>query len=356
MSNLNLTRTSHTVRVRSLLSLLALLVVALCAGLNVRAQADEKVSAVVNGRQITEREVDDSIIPQLLPLQRQMYELRKKALDNLIVKELLEAEAKKRGVSVEELRRQLTETKVEVSPAEVEKLYAENASLLSALSPDEARERLRLDLESQARMRSYREAISKLRESASVDIRLNEVMLPVEPGGDAFALGPKFAPVTVVEFSDFQCPYCRGAQPVLKRLIQVYGDKVRLVFKNLPLADIHPQAMPSALAAFCAGEQGVFWQYHDALFASGSDLSPDGLDGAASRVGLNLPRFKSCLDSEKARSAVLADVREANRLGISGTPTFLINGKLVSRATGFDDFRRLIDRELKSLPNASASR
>jgi protein-disulfide isomerase len=113
--------------------------------------------------------------------------------------------------------------------------------------------------------------------------------------------------------------------------------------------------MPAALAAFCAGEQEAFWPYHDALFAS-DDLSPEWLGQTAARLGLNLPRFESCLGSEKARAAVLADAQEARRLGINGTPTFVINGKPVSGAVGFNDFKGLIDRALESLPKASVSR
>ena len=340
---------------RAFLPSVALFVLTPGAPAPARAQAGERAPALVNGRRITQKEVDDSILPQLLPLQQQIYELRRKALDNLISREILEAEAKKRGVTVEELRRRLTDVKVSVPPAEVEKVYAENASVLAAMSPDEARERIRLDLETQARIRHYRDALSKLREGARVEIHLEEVRLPVEVGGAAFTRGPEGAPVTVVEFSDFQCPYCRGVQPALKQVLEAYGANVRLSFKNLPLTDIHAQAMPAALAAFCAGEQGAFWQYHDALFAS-DDLSPAWLDRTAARLGLDLPRFKSCLGSEKARSAVLRDAQEARRLGINGTPAFVINGKLVSGAIGFNDFKGLIDRELNSLPKTSVSR
>ena len=313
--------------VRAFFPLVALLIVTPGAPAPARAQTGGSAPAVVNGRRIALQEVDDSILPQLLPLQRQIYELRRKALDNLISGVILEAEAERRGVTVEELRRRLTDVKVAVPPAEVEKLYAENASALAAMSPDEARERIRLDLESQARMRHYLDALSKLREGARVEIHLEEVRLPVTVGGPAFTRGPEGAPVTIVEFSDFQCPYCRAVQPALKQVIEGYGGNVRLVFKHLPLTDIHPQAMPAALAAFCAGEQDAFWQYHDALFAS-DDLSPAWLDKTAARLGLNLPRFKSCLGSEKARSAISRDAREARGLGINGTPTFVINGKL----------------------------
>lgn len=340
---------------RASLLWLALTVVGPWAAAPARAQTDEPAAAIVNGRRLTQQEVDDSIMAQLLPLQQQIYELRRKALENLIVKELLEAEAKQRGVSVAELRRQLTEGRVEVAPAEVEEVYAENAAALGAMSPDEARERIRLDLETQSRMRLYREALARLRERASVEVLLAEVRLPVADGDESFAQGPRGAPVTIFEFSDFQCPFCREVQPTLRRILQSYGGQVRLVFKHLPLTDLHPLALPAAQAAFCAGEQKAFWQYHDALFAADS-LSPAKLDEIAARAGLSVPQFRACRDSERARAAVLRDAQEARRMGFNGTPSFLINGKPVSGAMSFDDFRRLIDQALKSASTASPSR
>ncbi|MBC7928950.1 MAG: thioredoxin domain-containing protein [Rubrivivax sp.] len=306
----------------------------------------------MNDRQITEKEVDASIVSQLLPLQQQIYELRKKALDNLILRAILDVEARKRGIAVEELKKQLTAVKVEVSPSEVEQIYLENASAFAAMSPDEAKERIRLDLESQARMRNYREALSKLKVAAAINIRLEEPRLPFISKDDSSpSQGPKEAKVTITEFSDFQCSYCRTVQPAIKRVLQEYKDSVRLIFKHLPLTDIHPQALPSARAAFCAGQQGAFWQYHDALFAS-EDLSPEALDKAAGQLGINLPRFKSCLDSKESSAAILKDVQEAKRIGINSTPAFIINGKLISGAISFEEFKGLIERELKSAQSA----
>jgi hypothetical protein len=183
------------------------------------AQSAEGVVAVVNGRRITQEEVDSSIASQLLPLQEQIHALRKKALDNLILRAILEAEAEKRGVSVEGLRRQLTAGKVEVTPSQVEQLYLENAATFAAMSPDEAKERLRLDLESQARMRNYREALAELKEAAAVELLLAEPgVLTVGGVEKAPARGGERASVVIVEFSDFQCSYCKSAQDALKRV------------------------------------------------------------------------------------------------------------------------------------------
>ena len=325
------------------------------AGPALLAQSGGQVMAVVDGRPITADEIDGQIVAQLLPLQQQLYALRKAALENLIVRAVLESEAGRRGVSVEELRKRLSAGSVEVPPARVEQVYLEHAATFASMSPDEAKERIRLDLESQERMKNYRAALARLRQAASMEIHLAEPKLPsgVSLGGEP-SLGPEGAPVTIVEFSDFQCPYCRAAQKTIKRLVQDYPAQVRLAFKHLPLS-AHPQAMAAAQAAFCAGRQGRFWQYHDALFAA-EDLAPESLRGAASALKLNPAEFNACLDSEAARAAVLADVREARRLGISGTPTFVVNGRLVRGAVGFEEFKGIIERELKSARSTSLSK
>lgn len=338
-------------RTLTLFKLLALLILGagvLTTPTIVHAQNEQKVVATVNGRAITQAEVDAAAIAQLLPLQQQIYALRKAALDNLILTILLEDEAKKRGISVEELRRQLTVGKVEITPGQVEEEYLQSITVFGSMSPDEAKERIRLAFESQARMQLYREALARLKETAKIEINLEEPRLPsVSKDDTAPARGAKKAAITVVEFSDFQCPFCRDSQSVIKQVLQLYKNDVRLIFKHLPL-EIHAQAFASARAAVCAGEQGFFWQYHDALFAADT-LSPDTFNQIAADLGLNIPTFKACLDAETSRTAVLRDVREAKRLGISGTPAFIINGKLIRGALSFEGFKDILARELKSI-------
>ena len=321
----------------------------------VHAQAQETVVAKVNGTNITQKEVDNSLISQLLPLEQQIYALRRAALENLILRAILEDEAKKRGVSVEGLRKQLTAGKVEVLQSQVEEVYSENATVFASMSPDEAKERLRLDLESQARMRNYREAVLRLKEKADMELLLEEPKLrSVNGQSSAPSMGSKEAAITITEFSDFQCPYCREAQSAIKQILTNYGNNVRLIFRHLPL-DIHAEAFASAQAAFCAGEQGFFWQYHDALFAS-EVLSPEARNRMASDLGLSTRRFSACLISEASRAAVQKDLQEARRLGINSTPTFVINGKLVRGALSFENFKAVIERELQSAQNTSSTK
>jgi len=308
-------------------------------------QTENKVVATVSGSSITQDQLDESISSQLLPLQQQLYALRKTALENLVLRTLFEREAKQRGVTIEELRHQLTEGPIQVSEGQVETLFAENAAVFASMSPDEARERIRLDLMNQARMKNYREAVLKLKEQAHVQIVLEEPRLPFNPNiASSPSLGNKTGLVTITEFSDFQCPYCRGSQQVTKRILKEFGPQVRLVFKNLPL-DIHTEAFGAARAAFCAGEQDSFWQYHDALFIA-DVMSLEVFNKIAVNQNLNMPKFSACLNAESSRVAVMKDMQEAKRLGIAGTPSYVVNGKLIRGAIGFEEFKAVIEQEI----------
>jgi protein-disulfide isomerase len=316
------------------------------------AQAENEVAAVVNGREITQKEVDGLVFAQLFPLQQQIYALRKTTLENLILRAVLEDEAGKKNITVEDLRKQLTAGEVEVLRSQIEQIYLENVSAFAAMSPDEAKERIRLDLESQTRMRNYRAALLKLKEKSKIELRLKEPdLLTTMVNSAGPSIGNSQAKITIVEFSDFQCPYCQQSQQTIKQILQTYRDDVRLVFKHLPL-EIHSQAFSAAQAAFCADEQGQFWEFHDALFAA-NDLSPKILNKIATEIGLNIPRFKTCFESEGSRAAVLNDLREAKRLGIEGTPTFFINNKMHSGVPTLENFKNIIERELNANRQAS---
>jgi len=311
-----------------------------------RGQTSDVVVASVNGVPITQKQVDESIATRIYPLQQQLYAIRRAALENLIVSRLLEVEAKARGVPVDQLRRELTQGEIEVTRAQVEEAFAQNASFFASMSPDEARERLRLDLENQARMKYYRAGLDRLRKKWAITVNLAEPVMALSLDDGASPVRGAAKPVvTIVEFSDFECRFCRDVQPALKQVLESYARNVRLVFKHLPLEG-HRNALPAARAAYCAGEQDRFWQFHDALFAAGS-LSPAVFDQVAAEIGLGMTRFKACLSSEQSRAAVVRDMETARSFRIDSTPSFLINGKLLKGALSFADFQKVIERELK---------
>ncbi len=303
--------------------------------------SEEIVAIVGDKRIITLKEVDVLLGRPLQELQERLYELRKNALENLITKLLLAEEAAAQEVTVEVLMRRLAPETVTVDADEVEQIYRENISGLGQMREDEARQRIRLDLESRKKVERYLLAIAELRRRAPVEILLPEpdtpALLVTQTGP---AKGSAESLITIIEFSDFQCPYCKQARKSLEQLL-ASEPGVRLIFKHLPLA-IHPQAFRAAQAAVCAAEQGRFWPYHDRLFDA-ADLSEAALQRHASEMGLNHRAFADCLQSENSRAAVLKDMEEAQQLNIQGTPTFVINGRLVTGAKDLAGFKQLIE-------------
>jgi protein-disulfide isomerase len=165
--------------------------------------------------------------------------------------------------------------------------------------------------------------------------------------GDAPVLGPKAAPVTIVEWSDFQCPFCGRVEQTLQQLREEYKGKIRFAWKNQPLS-FHPNAMPAAEAAMAAHEQGKFWEFHDALFKKQGQLSPALYDEVARQLGLDMDRFHASIEGRKNTAHIQADMAAGNAVGAQGTPTFFINGKKLVGAQPIDAFKQMIDAELAS--------
>lgn len=160
-------------------------------------------------------------------------------------------------------------------------------------------------------------------------------------------LGSENAPVTIVEFSDFQCPFCkRFKDDTLAALRSKYGDKIKIYFRHFPLESIHPEARHGSEAALCANEQGKFWEMHDQLFLTQDVISSDNSKSLAAKLGLNTEQFTSCLDSAKYDSVIDADLKDGAAYGVSGTPTFFINGWRLVGAQPLAQFSAIIDKEL----------
>lgn len=163
------------------------------------------------------------------------------------------------------------------------------------------------------------------------------------------ALGPDDAPITIIEFADFQCPFCqRHALETYPRLIEEYGDQIRFVYKDFPLSSIHPEAYPSALAATCADEQGVFWEYHDLLFSGAQELNEATYMSYAEQLSLDMAEFTACYEEARYAEQVQADYSFGTELGVSSTPTFFVNGIAVVGAQPFELFAEIIEYELEN--------
>ena len=279
-------------------------------------------------------------------LRQERYDGRRKALEAILGDHLLAREAASRGVSLEQLLAQeLPKRAMPVSDAEIRQMYERSLPLPSGMTFDQVKPMAMSYLQQQHLDDARARFIDELRESAHPAIRLEAPRQPVAIAPVDPARGLTSAPIQLVEFSDFECPYCKQLEPVLTRLRDKYGDRIRLVWKDFPLP-IHSGARGAAEAARCAGDQGHFWEYHDLLFASQQSLAPDDLKRHASTVKLDLDQFAACLERGVHRADVTVDLEEGARQGIEATPTVFINGRPVVGAQPLEVYEKVIQEEL----------
>ena len=312
------------------------------------AQAAGDALAEVDGATITSDEVEKPIASQLGKLEEQIYNLKRQRVETLINEKLLVKEAAKRRVSVPALIDAEVTSKVGlVTEQEIEKFHQENKAQLKG-EDSSVRDQIRAHLQNQKLVAKREEFLKSLRSQAKITVNLKPPpVLRVEVSADGAPFkGPAKAPVTIVEFSDFHCPFCRRVLPTLAQLESQYGDKIKLVFRDFPIDSLHPGASKAHEAARCANEQGKFWAYHDRLFANPPQSSPEIFRGLAKDIELDVTAFETCFSSGKYQLAIKKDLDEGNRVGVTGTPAFFINGRLISGAQSFEAFARVIDDEL----------
>ncbi len=305
-----------------------------------------EVLAVVDGEKITNAEVEQLIASQLLQLRQQEYDLKKAAIEQLAYEKLQADAAEAAGVSVEELRqKKILDQVSDVTEEQILQTVEQYRSRLPQ-DEDEARARVLQYLENQRLQQEEERFKNELMTAASFRVLLEPPRLEIPVDGDDPADGPADAPVTIVEFTDFECPYCLRVQPTLERLKSTYGDKVRHVFKQLPL-DMHANAQFTAEVSLCAQAQGKFWELHDWMFANVKQLGePDAVYSAATSLGLDAEALKSCVDNDEMAAEVAKDLREARSVGANSTPTFFVNGRLLRGAQPYDEFAAIIESEL----------
>jgi protein-disulfide isomerase len=275
------------------------------------------------------------------------HKLVDNTLRDILSDRMLAAEAKKQGKTVDQLLAAEVGGSLEPSEIEIAAWYREN----QARTGGRALEQIAPEIGNYLRKTRRNEATEKLEDrlkaEQKVDVRYSPYRLTFD-NADAPARGASDAAVTVVEFSDFECPFCGRFYPTLKRLEERYGDKVRIVYRQFPLTDIHQNAFKAAEASLCAQEQGKFWEMHDLMFQEQSQLTIRDLKIKANRLGLDQSKFDACLDTGRFAAKVQADVREGERVGVSGTPALFVNGvALDGGAVPFETVAKAIDRELK---------
>ena len=308
------------------------------------------VLATVNGTPITEEEVRKAAGLEISRLEEQLYQLRKQQVDELVADRLLQDEAARRGQSVEALEQaEITAKAGTVTEPEIDAFVATNGARIRG-DVTQLRPQIREFLQQQKIDARRTALVDGLRASAKIDMRL-EAPVPYRATVDVVGApvrGTATAPVTIVEYSDFHCPFCRRVQPTLTTLLQKYPGKVRLVYKHLPLDGLHPQARRVSEAAWCAAKQDKFWAFHDAVYADASSDSSDAtLTRYASAAGLDAAAFGACLAGPEAKAAIQRDVAQGEALGLNSTPGFFVNGREVRGAQPIEAFESIIDEELR---------
>jgi len=314
------------------------------------AKSGDRVVARIGSRSITMGQVEQSVALSLYQADQQRSKLLYQGLQQLIDEELLETEASRKGVTVSQLVAGASQSesiaRLANIPAPVKRIERGNTqdgSNLDALH----------DYQEQARLRQALLVALRRQVNIQIDFPAPEPpMLPVSADDDP-SVGPANAPVTIVEFSDFQCPYCKLSVPLIKEILAKYPDEVRVVYRDYPGPN-HPHAPQAAEAAQCAGDQGKFWEYHDSLFDRQAPGTGWNFSELAKGIGLNQDAFATCLISRRYREEVAKDLRDGLKLGVTSTPTFFINGRPLVGAKPFAEFQTLIDRLLKqqSLPRS----
>jgi protein-disulfide isomerase len=335
------------------LVILSVAAAAACSsGQNPEASSADDVAARVGDRTITVAELDEQW-RQTDPAEHadatfKVYTGRRKALDDIVAAELFAEAAKKQGLSPEAFEEaELSKRVTEVTDEEVASFYKANTDQMQGQPFEAMAAPIARFLTLQRQDEARKALVAELRKSApGVEVSLAAPRYDVAVSDDDPSYGDSDADVTIVEFSDYQCPYCRQAVPVLKRVQETYGDRVRVVWKDYPLTRIHPLAVKAAEAAHCAGEQEKYWPYHDRLFEQQEALAIDDLRRHARELGLDLPRFNACVDSGKYAVTVSAGLEAGNRLGVSSTPTLFINGRVMPGAYPYEDIVAVVEEEL----------
>jgi protein-disulfide isomerase len=305
-----------------------------------------RVFAVVNGEQITSAQIEDSLKPLIFGVQERIYQLRKTEVDLRINDALLEQEAQKRKVTTKALLDAEIDTKVRpITDAEAQTFYEQNKERVGGefaqIKPQI------VQYLQEAQKRDLQAAFAgQLRKAAALQVNLRAPESPVLQisTDDQPVKGNPTAPVTIVEFTDFQCPSCAAAQPTLERLVAEYGDRVRLVVRDFPL-DQHEFAVKAAEAAEAARAQGKYWEYASLLFTNQKALSVDKLKEYATQVGLDRQKFDAALDSGQMADKVQRDLMDGIRLGVNSTPSFFINGRVANERT-YEGLKAAIEKAL----------
>ena len=297
---------------------------------------------------IEQNELLEPIELDIYKKELEIFEIKFNRAKSLLLEKLVKADPKSKGLTNDQYFDKYIANKIKISDKEIQDFVKKNN-----VPADKLNQQIKTKIEEYIRAEKKKDALSEYiaekTNGKAIEIFISKPIPPtydVEVGSAPFA-GGSDAKVTVVEFSDFQCPFCAKAAQTVKQIKEKYGKKVKFVFKQFPLS-FHGQAKKAAVASLCANEQGSesFWKLHDELFSNQANLAPDKIKETAKKLGLDSSKFNTCLDENKFIGAVEKDIIQGRKLGVKGTPTFFVNGMIFLDGHDFDKFSEFIDQEL----------
>jgi protein-disulfide isomerase len=315
------------------------------------ARAPRPPLVEIDGHALADDDVERPVALQVFQLEARAHALRRRAVNDAVTRYLLAREAARHGLTVEALvAREVDAQVVPPTRAEIDDALARRVrgTPLQGEALEATRTSVETALRGERRAAAHERYVGGLRAGARVVVRLPDepaLRVAIATAGEP-AKGPADAPVTVIEFADFQCAFCRAAQPTLAALRERYGDDVRVVRRDFPVDGRHPAARRAAEAARCADEQRAYWPYHDALYATPLRGGDAELADIAARLTLDVPAFTACLASRRHATTVQRGVLDGKAAGVTGTPTFFVNGRPLVGAVPLEEFRAVIEREL----------
>ncbi len=313
-------------------------------------QNDGKIIATVGPHPITDGEVESRIKSQLAVMESQIYALKRKAIQSIADDYVLQQAAQQAHLSVAEYMKREGGASA-VSDEDARKYYDQHKAQYHQ-PYEQARASILETILSQREGARRQAILARLRSSDPLKVMIDPPRVELSVAGHP-ERGPTDAPVTIVEFADFQCPFCERVMPTLNGLRNKYRDQLKIVFFDFPLS-FHVHAMDAAKGARCAADQGKFWEYHDALFAAQSKLAPADLKATAAKLGLDSAKFAACLERGGHQDAIERDAAQGRQVGVTGTPSFLIDGRPITGAQPQAEFEGIIDDELSRSGHAQA--
>jgi protein-disulfide isomerase len=308
------------------------------------AAADDTL-ATVGTKTFTRSEIETRVKPKLVEIEAQKFEVMREGLDEAIAEELFKLEAAARKVTPEQLEKDEIEAKIPApTDAEIQKVYDDNKEDLQGQTLDQVKPQILEYLKAEKAQGRRLAFIQELKTKYKTVDKLRAPTVDVATAGRPERGGAK-APITIVEFSDYQCPFCKRGEDSAQKVFDTYGDKVRIVFRNYPLP-FHERARPAAEASLCANAQGKFWEYNKKLFANQNALADDNLKQYAKDLGLDTAKFDECYAKKPYSADIDKDLADGVAAGVNGTPAFFINGRSLSGAQPFEKFKEIIDEEL----------